>query len=58
MGNFDSADFYRAQAAECLKLAELSLEPEARQRWLALADEWLDLADTRPALAKDMRLAS
>jgi hypothetical protein len=37
MGNFDSADDYRAHAAECLTLAELSLNPETKQQWLALA---------------------
>jgi hypothetical protein len=58
MRNFDTADDFRAHADECLKLAELSLDSENRQRWLALAGEWLDLAETFPAVTKHMRLAS
>jgi hypothetical protein len=47
MRKFD-ADEYRAHVDECVRLAELSLDPTNSQRWLALAAEWLDVADTLP----------
>jgi hypothetical protein len=40
---------YRGYAEACGTLAELSLDSNGKRRWLALAAEWLDLADARPA---------
>jgi hypothetical protein len=57
MRNVETADRLRAHAEECLRLAELSPDPETKQRWPALADEWLDMAAALRVPAADLRNA-
>jgi hypothetical protein len=38
------AEFYRDEAARCLRRAETSQTPERRKKWHELADEYLRLA--------------
>jgi len=57
MRRFDNPDDYRAHADECFRLAELSLDPKNKERWLALAAEWLNIAETSPNAAKQTRQA-
>ncbi len=36
-----SQDEYRANAAECQRMADSSLNPQDRRQWLKLAESWL-----------------
>jgi hypothetical protein len=36
--------YYRAQAAECLRLAETMADPVSRQQWIDIANGWAHLA--------------
>jgi hypothetical protein len=43
------ADDYRQKAAECLRLAQERADPASKAMLLAMAQEWLELADRHAA---------
>jgi hypothetical protein len=45
---------YRVKAAACLLAAESTNLPEARARWLAMAQAWNRLADEVDRMAKNL----
>jgi len=38
------ASYYRQKAAECLRYAEATSDPAARDEWITLANGWTQLA--------------
>lgn len=43
----DSVDDYRDYAAECLRLAQLAMDPDDKARLIQMAQAWQELADKR-----------
>jgi hypothetical protein len=51
-----SSEEYRSKAAACLSVAESFKMPEARTRWLAMAQAWNWLADEADRMAIQEKL--
>jgi hypothetical protein len=52
-----SSEEYRSKAAACLLVAESFKMPEARTRWLAMAQAWNWLADEAERIATHKNLS-
>jgi len=51
-------DEYRAQAAYCVSMAEKDWDTARRERWRAIAQTWLALAQSESDLTADQAAAS
>jgi hypothetical protein len=54
----DTIELYRAQADDCLRLADIDTNENDKPLWVTLAQSWLQLAEDADRISSDLRNAS
>jgi hypothetical protein len=54
----DTIELCRAQAHDCLRLADIDTNENDKSLWLTLAQSWLQLAEDADRISNDLRDAS